>query len=759
TSVAEAWRSGLSVDWATVFAGTGARHVDLPTYAFQHQRYWLDKDDPVPTEVDSTETRFWELVESGDLEALTTELETDDRAGLSAMLPALSTWRRQHHEKSMVDSWRYRISWKPIAEDLPNAMLTGTWLVVVPAGHTDNAWVAASVEALSRHGASVREMVVADGSHHWDTFADELSETPLAGVLSLLALEEVRHEQWPSVSVGLAATLALVQALEDAEIEAPLWCATRGAVSIGPSDELTHPDQAVIWGFGRVVAMEHPQRWGGLVDLTATADDRTADRLIEVLAGGGSGEQAALRDSRVLVGRLVSAANEGGAAVREWRPEGSVLVTGGTGGVGAHIARWLAARGVEHLVLTSRRGREAPGATELEAELTALGTSVTIAACDIAERPALARLLDSLPPHQPLTAVFHSAGVANDGVIASLTPERLDTVLRPKVDATWNLHELTRNLNLSAFVLFSSASGILGSAGQAHYAAGNSFLDALAHHRRAQGLVATSIAWGLWGGGGMGSEDGIKERLARKGLRQMEPALAISALQRALDQDETFIAVTSVDWEQLIRGVAGADMCAVIRDFPEYRRAFRAEADAVAPVPPASMAQWLANLPLAERDDAVAAVVRSEVATVLGYTEPDAVPANRVFTDIGFDSLSAVELRNRLAAATALKLPVTLVFDYPNLPALATHLRDMLFGESLDPVDSVFAELERIEGALVAVSTDPTVRGKLLTRVQGIMSKIGDMHSAQDDEARNLTSATDDELFDFINKQLGGPTQ
>ncbi|MGW9432973.1 type I polyketide synthase, partial [Streptomyces decoyicus] len=576
TSLAEAHAQGVAVDWTAVFAGTGAHRVDLPTYAFQRARYWPQarelaaagsEDGP---QSDAVEAKFWESVEREDLQALTDALHLDGNDPLSAVLPALSSWRRNSREKSTVDSWRYTVRWTPLTERTA-AALHGTWLLVAPAsapGHVAGQ-VAAVQEALTAHGARVRRVDLApeDGTCRERTagrLREALEDDDLTGVLSLLPLDEHAHPAHPTVPLGLSGTLSLVQALGDLGIEAPLWCGTRGAVAIGRSESVTHAHQALVWGMGRVAALEHSDRWGGLIDLPETLDKRAADRLCALLAGPDGEDQIALRGSGAYGRRLVRAPLAGTPPQRTWRPRGTVLVTGGTGAVGGHIARWLAREGAEHLLLTSRRGADAPGAAELEAELTALGSRVTFAACDVADRDALRDLLAAVPEQYPLDAVMHVAGSLDDGVIESLDPGRMDTVLRAKVTAALNLHELTRDRDLSAFVLFSSTSGTISGPGLGNYAPGNAFLDALADRRRAEGLPATAVAWGHWSGDGMG-EGAVGDRLRRYGVYDMQPELACGALRQALDHDEAYVSVTDLGWDKFTPAFTASRPSALLR--------------------------------------------------------------------------------------------------------------------------------------------------------------------------------------------------
>ncbi|GGM75268.1 hypothetical protein GCM10012275_52450 [Longimycelium tulufanense] len=686
TALAGRHVQGLPVDWAAVFAGRDCHKAPLPTYPFQRQRYWLQGAEPDgSTKRDPADDRFWGLVERQDLHELADTLGvTGEREpALGAVVPALRAWRQRQQEQSAVISWRYRVSWRPVTLPEKRSRLDGAWLVVAPAGASSEAWVTASTEALTRCGARVVPFRLSAVDRHevrTELMTALPDDQPVAGVLSLLAMREDTAEAHGGGPEGLLSTVALVQVLGDLDIDAPVWCLTNGAVTVvppGPENGPDNPTQALVWGLGRVVALEHPERWGGVVDVPALPDAVSTTNLCTVLAGVGE-DQVAIRSTRVWGRRLVRAPWNG-SAPGAWTPRGTVLVTGGTGALGAHVARWLARHGAEHLVLTSRRGREAEGAVELEAELTGLGVDVTVASCDAADREALRALMDALPEDLPLTAVVHAAGVLDDGVISALTPDRMHAMLRPKVDAAWNLHQLTHHLQLDAFVLFSSLSGVVGNAGQGAYAAANAFLDALAEHRRAQGLSATAIAWGAWHGGGMASRVEA-DRLRHQGLRAMAPERALSVLHQALDAGDAFLAVADVDWTRFAPALTPASRRgALLDELAEAREARTATTPEH--VEPGSFARQLAALPTADRERTLLDMVRATAASVVGRTV-EAVSPTRNFKDLGYDSLASVELRNQLNAATGLRLPVSLLYDHPTPRAVAAHLRRRLLGSA-----------------------------------------------------------------------------
>jgi acyl transferase domain-containing protein/NADPH:quinone reductase-like Zn-dependent oxidoreductase/short-subunit dehydrogenase/acyl carrier protein len=405
-------------------------------------------------------------------------------------------------------------------------------------------------------------------------------------------------------------------------------------------------------------------------------------------------------------------------------PQGTVLITGGTGTLGALMARHLVTRhGAGNLLLTSRLGPAAAGVAELRAELEALGAGVTIAACDVSDREQLKTLLDSLAREHPLIAVVHAAGVLDDGVIGSLTAERIDRVLAPKVDAAWHLHELTEHMDLSMFVLFSSAAAALGSPGQGNYAAANAFLDALAVHRRVRGLPGMSLAWGPWeqaGGMASGLSEADLSRLARSGLRALAPGEGLELFDGALGAGEALMLPLPLD-PAVLR--AHARMGALPALFGDLVRvpARRASDEG------RSLARRLAETPEAERESVVLELVRAQVATVLGHGSPEAVDTQQTFKELGFDSLTAVELRNRLNTATGLRLPATLVFDYPTSVAVARHLRGAIIPEDVGKV-----EVERGETAIrKALSSIPLSRLRQAGLMDALMELAGNGDGTQ----------------------------
>ncbi|MDT5041152.1 MAG: hypothetical protein QOE51_2137, partial [Actinoplanes sp.] len=502
---------GIRVDWPAFCARGPARHIDLPTYAFQHERYWpAPVERPLTGAADPADAELWSAIERGDANGLAglLGLHDEQHAALYALLPALSAWRDNRRERSQLDAMRYQVQWTPVPVTAA-PVLDGTWAVVSAGDDTD------VLEALRGHGARI-----------------ELCSDPtelaglgdLSGVLSLLPL---------------AGTVELLRAYAGLGRTAPIWTVTRGAVSTGPADPLTDPDRAAVWGLGRAAALELPQLWGGLIDLPPVLDPPTVQRLISVLAAGSDEDQLAIRATGLLGRRIVRRRVEDLPRPDAFRTSGTVVITGGTGALGAEVARWLAGSGAEHLILISRRGPDAPGAAELTTELEELGARVSIVACDVADADALARIVADVP----VTGVVHAAGIGEAALLLETPADAVAELTAAKLRGAANLDAVLGDRELDFFVLFGSIAGVWGSAANSAYGAANAYLDALAEHRRSRGLAATSIAWGPWAEAGMAARSDRSDHLTRNGLRLLAPEVALAVLRRAVVQRDTTVVV------------------------------------------------------------------------------------------------------------------------------------------------------------------------------------------------------------------------
>jgi acyl carrier protein len=562
----------------------------------------------------------------------------------------------------------------------------------------------------------------------------------------------------------LREALAVLQEwLSDRRLDAHrLVFLTRGAVATSPGEDVQDLAGAAAWGLVRSAQAEHPDRFA-LIDVDGDEDSWRA--VAGALACGEA--QLAIRAGAVHVPRLARAASAAGARRPEggdagprsregelahgplFGGEGTILVTGGTGGLGALLAGHLVERhGVRRLLLVSRRGEQAPDAGELRARLVELGAQVRIAACDVADREQLEELLDSIPAEQPLRGVVHTAGTIDDGTIGSLREEQLESVLAAKVDGALHLHELTERLGLDAFVLFSSVAGVLGSAGQGNYAAANAFLDALAIHRRARGLPASSIAWGLWAGADR-IEDAAHRtaggRMAGSGVRAFSGPEGLLLFDAACELDEALAVPLSLDVAALRAHARAGTVAPLLRGLIRAP-ARRADGE--------SFVRRLAGMPAAERGDAAGELVRAEVAAVLGHSSPRTIDRRSAFKELGFDSLTAVELRNRLGAATGLRLPATLIFDHPTIDAVAAHLASEACPDhhGIGELDPEEAELR---GALASIPLARLREAGLIDTL--IQLARGDEPPVEQAGAERIDELDVEELVRMTFEQAGSP--
>jgi KS-AT-KR-ACP domain-containing polyene macrolide polyketide synthase/pimaricinolide synthase PimS2/candicidin polyketide synthase FscD len=605
TALARLYTQGVEIDWTAFFAGSGARTVDLPTYPFQRERFWPTAA-PV-TATDPVDAEFWAAVERADLDTLASTLELEGTE-LSAVVPALSQWRRRRRDRAATVGLRYRITWRPVRQEPGD----GRWLALVPAGWEADGTVASAVAALDA-------VPVVPGADLPDTDG-------FAGIVSLLAAtdgDDVPHEAWPE---------ALLAASEGTGL--PVWLVTRGAVAVDDGERPV-PARAALWGAGRVAALDHADRWGGLLDLAGPVTTTTAEHLRSAL--GGAEDNVAVREPGVLARRLVRAAG----LTAEWTATGTVLVTGADTPEGARVARWLADRRV-------------PGLLLLGGDPGDLGVPVTASDVDPEDRDALAALL----AEHAVSTVFVTGDAGADHLAALLHDTPLD-----------------------AFVLFGSVAGTWGVRDRAGQAAADARREAVAAERRARGLAGVAVAFGAWAGS---ERDGMARHLELNGLPAMEPGRALAALDGVLG-GTVDVTVADVAWETFAPAFLRTRRSGLFSELPE----------AAVAQPAGGLRDRLLALPEQDRAPEVRSLVRDRVAAVLGHAGGTAIEPDLPFKDLGIDSLTAVDLRNQLTELSGLPLPATLAFDHPTPAALADHLLAELLGErteDLAPVRAVVAD-------------------------------------------------------------------
>ena len=622
---------------------------------------------------------------------------------------ALDREGREEMERARLGELAYEIRWRSRARAgaVSRPLRPGSWLVLADRGGVGEALA----EQLRARGESCLTVRAADVDPRSAQDMERLlravwsSDRPRRGIVHLWSLDAAPAERMDlasleaAESLGCVSALHLVQVLARSEGATPprLWLVTRGAQPAGREGSPIAVAQAPLWGFGRVLALEHPEIAGGLVDLDPEPAGDEARRLLEHILEPDGEDQVALRGARRLVARLGRTPLPAEQARPHWS-EGCYLITGGLGSLGLRLARWMAEQGARHIVLTGRRGLPAraewgavppdhAAAPQVAAirVIEARGASVTVLRADASDPDDMATAFavfgQSLPP---LRGVVHAAGVIASAPLASMDVEALRAIVRPKASGAWILHELTREMPLDFFVLFSSAAAVWGSAGIAPYAAANHFLDGLAHHRRALGLPALSVNWGPWQGDGMASEEG--RRLRQIGVETLAPEIATQVLARLIAGRATQATVARVDWNAF----------KPVYEARARRRLFdEIEASPLAgtgqPGARPDVLERLSEAPSGERQDLLSAYVAGEVARVMGLDSTGAVDRRQGFFKMGMNSLMTVQLRNRLEADLGWRLPPTVAFEYPTVESLARHLASELVARQRDANPAVAA--------------------------------------------------------------------
>jgi len=593
--------------------------------------------------------------------------------------------------------WLYQLDWQARPHRQPSVVAGGRWLIF-----SDQTGLGAELAALlAEQGMASR--LVFPGEAYANSGAGPITVNPAQpddfrrllddllasdgppwrGVVHLWAITAAAQEPLPAQLQSCGSVLHITQALAGRPNAPRLWLVTQGGQPVEPVAPHLAVEQSTLWGLGRVIALEQPDLWGGLVDLDPAAP-AVAALLAEITAPDGE-TQLAFRAGQRYVARLAQQVPPPALAPFRCRDDGTYLITGGLGGLGLEVALWLVQQGARSLALLGRR----PPTDRVKAILAQLeqtGVQVSTFSTDVAQPEQLAATLAEIDRRlRPLCGVFHAAGVLDDGVLTAQTWARFTTVLAAKVAGAWHLHRLTRERRLDCFVLFSSITALLGTPGQSNYAAANAFMDALAFYRQAQGLPALSINWGVWAEVGLAVQSERSERLARRGLAAMTTAQGLAALAYLLPSQTPQCAVINMDWPVYLAQLPSGSSAALLAELAETHH------QTTAP-PPDELAQLTAGSP-ANRFEILAGYVRRQVTEIMGFAADYPLALEQGFFQLGMDSLMTLELRNRLQAGLHYALPATLAFDYPTIAILTQYLLETLFPAATPAADELEPDL------------------------------------------------------------------
>ncbi|WP_344646365.1 non-ribosomal peptide synthetase/type I polyketide synthase [Streptomyces durmitorensis] len=670
---------GGKVDWARALGDAPA--VPLPTYAFQRSRYWAESETTPERTVPAATDAFWQAVDDGGADKVARMLGAPEelQAGIAQLLPLLSAWQDEQKGRTAIASWLYDEVWRP-AEPAGAGPVDGDWaLVTCPRKAADTGYGEQIERELRLAGATVHRI---DGAADRAGLARALRALPsgLRAVVTLAGLDDTPDAQ--GVTEGLRRVLALVQAVGDTERPAPVWALTSGSVSVDGVEPLPNPLGSLVRGLGRVVALEQPQRWGGVIDVPPLPHEEWAAQFVRTLVGGDHEDEVALRPGGRFARRMVRTVPQPGETA--WSTSGTALITGGTGGLGRHLARWLAGRGATRIVLASRQARESDEIAALRSDLAAKGTEVVLVPCDVADRAQVDELVASADTAgAPLRTVAHLAGVSRATPLDSISDAEIGAELAAKAHGARQLHEALGDRQLDAFVLYGSGAALWGSGHQAVYAAANIALDALARERRLAGLPATVLHWGRWAGDGILSAE-EEQRVQARGLMAMEPGRALHALGLALDAGLPVLGVADIDWARFAPAYSAARPRPLIGDIDEVRTALAATDVPLDPQAGDGLRTDLAGMGHGERLRTLTQLVRAEVAQALSM-EVHALDVEQPLLQLGFDSLMAVTVRGALARLTGLAITTNVFVRHSTCAALGRHLLGELLGGGQGP--------------------------------------------------------------------------
>ncbi|MEZ4868998.1 MAG: type I polyketide synthase [Caldilineaceae bacterium] len=742
TSLGQIFVQGATIDWAGFEQGYPARRkVMLPTYPFQRQRYWVEN--PPKRAGGNREnvatSPVVDLLNRGNVQQLARYLQPD--GAVTAEQLTLLTELIKHHQADLVQpvdqDLFYTLVWRPRALPEPQQPkpTAGGWLILADASGVGrrlaNRLRMQGITALEAYTGATTTVDCAGVSTlnpaEPTAFADLLTQVAAAQieVQHIVYLWGVDDDGQPLMTDATlmaaqtrngGALLHLLQTLAEHDTrEITVWTVTQGAVALSETDApltATGLAQAPLWGLGRAAALEQPTHWGGLIDLPNQPTAQDLDTLLALVNDAVGEDQIVVRAGKTWVARLVRTA-QAAPSTLTCTADGTYWITGGLGALGLQTAQWLVQQGARHLVLTGRRGVATPAAQAGIAALEEAGAQVVVFAADVAVEDDVQRVLAQIKATlPPLRGIIHAAGLTGYQSLATLNVGTLTDLLRPKVQGAWLLHQLTQDVPLDFFVLYSSIAAVWGSKGQLHYGAANAFLDALAHSRRGAGLPALSVNWGPWQGGGMASDAALAQ-LRQMGVEGIPPAVALAALGTLLNAASTQTTVARMDWARFKPLYAAARTRRLFAELDEPHRASSATSTLAAEPATPTLVQTLAAAPVQSRFNRLTEHLQHEVAAILSWNEAQLPDPEAGFTELGMDSLMAVELRQRLATTLAADLPTTLVFEHPTIRQLSAHLGQHVLGWTANGAHEVAMTTDAAMATTMDAAVDSTAIAEL----------------------------------------------
>ncbi|MBD2158899.1 non-ribosomal peptide synthetase/type I polyketide synthase [Leptolyngbya sp. FACHB-16] len=733
-SLSKLYMSGVDVDWSGFDRDYGRRRVALPTYPFQRQRYWVEPPARKFKEQEPISTTITDLLNQGKVEQITSLLEKnhsfspEQKALLPDLLSALVKQHQQELTAASSENWFYQLEWQVKPRHSSPSESTqisdpGTWLIFADqqgigeevAKRLEDegyqCWIISADHTLHSEQRTTWILDPLQQTHFETLLQTNLSsvDLPLKGIIHLWSLDAAPTENLTLPSsleqaqiLNCASVLHLLQALiKHPELGSPkLWLVTRGAVSELPDSKPLAIAQAPLWGLGKVIAIEHTQLWGGLIDIPSDAslDDITTNLLAEFVGPEGE-DHLAFREGQRYVSRLkpspVSLSPTPG-----FRKDSSYLITGGLGALGMKTARWMVEQGAKHLVLISRQ--EVLTEHEFLSQLEQMDVKLFIAQADVSLQEDMEKVFEEIEATMPpLRGVFHLAGTLNDGTLQRQDWKCFTRALKPKVQGAWNLHTLTQNLPLDFFVLFSSAASLLGSPGQGNYAAANAFLDSLAHYRRGLGLPGLSINWGQWTEAGMSANLSCyqKSRLTAQGLSTIAPEQGLQILGSLIQGDLTQVGVLPINWSLFQQKLP------LVSNLVDEIGSSRSQEQTLKRY---EFLESLKQASIGDRPHLLIDHLQTQTAQVLGLP-PSQVRFDQGFADMGLDSLMAIEFRSRIENSLNISMPTALIFEHPTIKNLATFIGTHFFRwqevkpelSKADKLEPVISEVEQLTEAEV----------------------------------------------------------